>query len=809
MSPKLSSDGTHPTPSKRSVSMFHGSPGASTAKTGISQDRSGPEMAGRTTASSAGCGERRNLSAKTRKLPPPLAQSGAESRTAETSAPGRGIPASMSGKASSALSSNSSSPVSSTSRLSSKTSATSDGAGHEPSKGSETQKGSKSSNALRESIAKAKAARKATRNDETKNTLVDPFEGLSIQDSFGQVPKTKDTKSVLRSRTSAARKSGRLNVSALGLKEIPRAVMAMYDSDPENSADWYESVDLAKFIAADNEIDSLSDVAFPDVDLTTVDVDEDVQGGQFGALEVLDVHGNVLADLPKGLRRLQRLRFLNLSSNQLSTGAFDVISEIEGLTELRMANNNLAGILPPAIERLRNLEVLDLRGNALAELPDTLGNLASLRVINVAENELSRLPFDAICDLPIREINVRKNRLSGYLIPSSVDRLSNLQVLNVSCNALDGLSERNNVDLPCLQQLYAETNRIGCLPDVSSWGELLTVNMEDNSLSEIPEGLSKLKNVKRIDFTGNGIRKLDDDIGLMDSLSSFRIANNPLIQQKFLKMDTDELKRELQSRCAPEMPDTEEEDGSVQTDFTLAPESPRNRSGWRVKPGGILDRSSTELSDLESSEFHSVALSSDIRCLYLRRNQFRSLPTSALSLIAHSLTDLDLSHNPLGRAALLSSPLTFPHLQSLTLTGCNLGSLEPLLEHLSAPLLAFLDVSNNHFAGPVPCVRSRYPNLLTFLAADNQFESLDFEAVKGLQVLDVSNNSIDSLPPRIGLLSTEEVRSGVTGLRRFDVAGNSFRVPRWQIVAKGTEAVLEWLRNRITDEEVEEWQQLG
>jgi len=73
---------------------------------------------------------------------------------------------------------------------------------------------------------------------------------------------------------------------------------------------------------------------------------------------------------------------------------------------------------------------------------------------------------------------------------------------------------------------------------------------------------------------------------------------------------------------------------------------------------------------------------------------------------------------------------------------------------------------------------------------------LEFDSVRGLQVLDVSNNNIDSLPPKLGLLGTESHGSGGSALRRLEVAGNSFRVPRWEIVAKGTEAVLEWLKKK-------------
>jgi len=133
--------------------------------------------------------------------------------------------------------------------------------------------------------------------------------------------------------------------------------------------------------------------------------------------------------------------------------------------------------------------------------------------------------------------------------------------------------------------------------------------------------------------------------------------------------------------------------------------------------------------------------------------------------------------------------------------------MEPILTNLSAPLLTFLDVSINRLTGNVPAARQMYPNLKTFIAADNQFDNLEFEAVQGLQVLDVGNNNINALPPKVGLLRAEGSSKnwgGGSALRRFEVAGNTFRVPRWQTVAKGTDAVLEWLKDRISTDELRE-----
>lgn len=702
------------------------------------------------------------------------------------------------------------SPASTVSRKSSIASITSTTQDLTPEQQSEVdaRKNIKSSNALRESIAKAKAARKSAAQNNKQTVPADPFD---VPDPFNQQSKDSN-KGLLRKRVEAGRTTGNLNIAAMSLTELPEEVMTMYDFDPESTTDWYESVDLVKIIAADNELAELPDSAFPDVEVEDIDLDVNEKGNQFGGLEVLDLHGNLLQSLPMGLRRLHRLHSLNLSNNQLSLDDLQVIWEMDCVRDLKLAKNKLQGSFPSDISRLQNLEVLDLHENSLTGLPDSLGDLHALKTLDVGHNQLVSLPFDALSKLPLKDIRAPKNKLSGTLIPASVQRLESLQNLDVISNALDRITENEQIDFPNLQALSISINRIKNLPNISTWQALLTLLMEDNSLSEIPPGFIELKHVRNVDFTGNDISRLDERIGLMENLVTFRIANNPLRERKFLSLDTDAIKKNLRNRCEPEVQEVQEvqqdtdDEGSVATQFTLAPESP-TKTVWQVRPGGVLDRSYTDTQELEVDQIESMSNPQDIRCLYLQHNRLSCFPVPALNLISSSLVDLDLSHNLLDSSALFSSSLCLPNLQNLTLNSTRLSSIESLLTNLSAPSLIFLDVSCNRLTGSLPVVRQTYPNLKTFIVSDNQLDSVEFEAVQGLQVMDIGNNNINFLPPKIGLLRPEGSNrnwAGGSALRRFEVAGNTFRVPRWQTVAKGTDSILEWLRGRLPAEELDE-----
>jgi hypothetical protein len=171
---------------------------------------------------------------------------------------------------------------------------------------------SKSSAALREQIRKAKAERKSlSAKQEPAKTDPEPdFDISKHDDPFNQQPKNV----IMRRRVDAARSDGRLNIAAMELKEIPEEVLKMYDYEFNRDHDvaWNEVVNLTRFIAADNELESIQDEVFPDVDLEDVAQNDNSKGPQFGGIEVLDLHGNLLFDIPTGLRRLQNLTVLNL-----------------------------------------------------------------------------------------------------------------------------------------------------------------------------------------------------------------------------------------------------------------------------------------------------------------------------------------------------------------------------------------------------------------------------------------------------------------------------------------------------------------
>jgi Leucine-rich repeat (LRR) protein len=528
------------------------------------------------------------------------------------------------------------------------------------------------------------------------------------------------------------------------------------------------------------------------------------------------------------------------------------------LKDLKIGGNLLYGPLDPCFSNLENLEILDLHSNNISSLPSNFGNLSRLRILNISENSLEDLPFEILAGLPLTELNARKNQLNGTLIRDSVDSLPTLQTLDISSNQLVHIcSPGTSVTMPALQQLCVSMNRLQALPDISGWTSLLTLVADENNINAIPDGFTALENLRSVDFSSNDIRVVPNEVGRMENLALLRLSGNPLREKKFSSISTEEMKAILLERLEPppEEPqdetessvaaasnpdpatsdmaapgtnhgapgqDDQDDSRSDLDDFatppTSAPGSPvstrsQTMSGqmWPVKSGGVLDRSNTQSSSLHPVICSKIATTHKIYEAQLHHNLFASLPES-LTFFAETLTALSLAYNQLVGESYLgaisgsgsgSGVLELPALKELNLAHNHITSLSPLIAHLRAPNLQKLDLSFNRIAA-LPQgsqLRDTFGNLTVLLVSNNHLADLEPDSIRGLRVVDAQNNDIAHLNPRIGLLG------GV--LERLEVSGNRFRVPRWNVLERGTEATLRWLRGRVPVAEMGAWKENG
>ncbi|KAL9013693.1 MAG: hypothetical protein Q9180_008996, partial [Flavoplaca navasiana] len=264
----------------------------------------------------------------------------------------------------------------------------------------------KSSAALRETIANAKAARRAAQkydgDDIAKPIKVDQsfdFPKLDFEDGLHVKP--------LHKRIACAKSDGKLDISGMKLKVFPQEVLNM-DSMTDGPA-WYESVDLIRLNVADNELEDLGwDRSYQSAE----DADNPSPTDVFAALQTLDLHGNHLRTLPSMLPNLENLTVLNLSRNRLKDPTRDILNNISKTASLRildLSDNQFSGPLP-SLAGCHSLEDLNIHSNAFTSLPAELSSCTKLRTLDASTNKLSWLPH---LELPnLVNLNLSSNQIA-------------------------------------------------------------------------------------------------------------------------------------------------------------------------------------------------------------------------------------------------------------------------------------------------------------------------------------------------------------------------------------------------------------
>ena len=526
---------------------------------------------------------------------------------------------------------------------------------------------------------------------------------------------TGTNEGLLGQRLRGATASGTLNISAMTLNLFPDAVMTMYDSN-EHSINWAEMVDMKRLNAADNMLVTISDKVFPDWSFAELEEDEE-KTNQFGGLENLDLHNNLLQTIPIGLRRLAGLTSLNLSGNKLNNSALEVIHQIPNLQILNVSRNQLSGSIHLGGSIMQNMRTLNLAENRIETLEIAEGGL-SISMFDLSSNRLRSLPWQGLAKIPIISLNVSANRLEGAAFDGVEDGFDQLKELDLSNNALRSLGPYAS-ELSALQTCRMNNNKISKLPNLSRWQCLMTLQISENQLTEIPAGLTELHNLRNVDFSNNSIKTLDVNLAMMESLVSLVIVGNPLRDRKFLTMDTDELKCELQKRLGPD-PDAGVTTNSSQFDgFSTSVPAPGSASFFRYKPvSGTLDLASKSLSAIYIEQIDFGSASAPIHTLRLSNNDLTALPFELLShpALKWSLRSVDISHNPhLHPTDYLVEDLFLPELKSLYVVSTGLTSLDGLTSHLKAPALTELNISCHRLEGHVPWIRAWFPNCTSLL----------------------------------------------------------------------------------------------
>ncbi|KAK4479600.1 hypothetical protein RD792_015120 [Penstemon davidsonii] len=493
------------------------------------------------------------------------------------------------------------------------------------------------------------------------------------------------------------------------------------------------------------------------------------------------------------LGNLSFLRSIELQNNHFTGELPHQLGNLFRLRSLNLSFNSIEGIIPSNISRCKELRMLDLMQNRISgRIPTEISYLSQLQVLNLASNQLiGNLPLSLANISSLVHLNLGTNELVGS-IPNEYARLVNLRHLDLTINNLSSIVPPSIYNLSSLVYLaFASNNLSGELPgDIAfTLPNLLGIDFCINKFTgTIPWSLHNLTNIRIIRIGHNLLQgRIPPGLGNLPNLEIYHIGLNSIVGGlDFLELLTN----------------------STRLNF-LAIDSNLLE--------GVIPESIGNLSKVLTKFFMGG------------NNIYGSIPSTICELKALDLLNMSYSSisgeipQEIGQLTELRIPNSFANFQNLITLDLSNNKLNGSIpRHLfSLPRLsAFLNLSHNHFSGPIPEEIELLENVVTINISDNKLsgnipdsisncQSLEqlllsrnelsgqipdnLASVRGLETLDLSSNQLSSAIP-FGLQSLQSLQ--LLNLSFNRLVGE---IPKGGVFADSSKVYLESNQNLCSD----------
>lgn len=223
-------------------------------------------------------------------------------------------------------------------------------------------------------------------------------------------------------------------------------------------------------------------------------------------ITALDLSGQNLMQIPTKVFEYDSLKVLLLDNNKLDSIS-DSLSMLKKLIVLNLGSNSLT-VLPAALSQLENLEILDLSNNDIKSPISAIADLTKLKALNlrsalhknIYEKETIAIPIDKLVNLD--KLNLTELNLSK--LPTGIGQLKNLTDLDLTYNDIDDVEFEKISQLTKLTKLDMAYNELRYLPpSIGKLKALNSLNLHSNNLRNIPSEIGNLIKLKKLDLFSN------------------------------------------------------------------------------------------------------------------------------------------------------------------------------------------------------------------------------------------------------------------------------------------------------------------
>ncbi|KAK7817604.1 receptor-like protein 56 [Quercus suber] len=450
-----------------------------------------------------------------------------------------------------------------------------------------------------------------------------------------------------------------------------------------------------------------------------------------------DLRGNYYTgSITSYIGALSSLKAISLSENELN-GTLNTpdLCALKKLEELSLAGNEFEGILPPCLNDLKTLWLLDISGNRFS------GNLSTFPIANLTSLEY---------------IDLSHNLFGGSLSSSPIAGLTSLWYIDLSYNRFDGIFSfnifSNHSKLKVIQFLN-DNNKPDIEIEDPSWGDplfqlkvlvLSNCNLNKHTGS-IPKFLYDQHELEVVDISQSKLNGsfpnwlLENNTGLQrlnlrsNSFTGqfYLPPNGDYKDLRWLDVSDNHIDGQLQENIGKMIPKLEHLnlsknhfDGNFPSSIGIIPE-------W--------------IGNL------SMALSGT---LVMSNNLFKGRVPCVMG--QHII--IDFSHNVLSGS--LPSCFNLQYVEHVLLQGNKLtGSLPKSI--FNSSFLLTLDIRDNNFLNDIPGEIVGLPNLRELLLSGNHFTGMipkQLCQLKRIHLIDLSNNSFSgSIPHCLHNITFEEI----------------------------------------------------